>query len=185
MKGLLDRISACTACSLEHGCRPVVQADPEARVVIVGQAPGSKVHASGVPWQDESGKRLRGWLGLDAATFYGPRVALIPMGFCYPGKGEGGDLPPRRECAPLWHAALLAAMPRLSLRVLAGQYAQAAYLPGRERTLTARVRRWRDHGEHLPIPHPSWRAQLFMRREPWFEAELLPDLRTRVSEAMA
>lgn len=186
---LIGEVRACRHCSaaLPHGPRPVVQASPAARILIVGQAPGSKVHASGVPWDDDSGERLRDWTGLAPETFYDPgKVALVPMAFCYPGKASGGDLPPRPECAPLWHARLLAAMPEVRLTLLVGQYAHKAYLPRALRgSLTEAVRR---HAEApagvIPLPHPAWRSRLWMQRHPWFEAEVLPVLRARVREAL-
>jgi uracil-DNA glycosylase len=189
LAALLERVRACRVCEAALGFppRPVVQAGAGARVLIVGQAPGSKVHASGVPWDDDSGDRLRGWLGLDRTTFYDPdKVALVPMGFCYPGKGVGGDLPPRRECAPLWHAPLLAAMPQIRLTLLVGQYAQAAYLPRALRpNLTEAVRRYAEMPEgRFPLPHPAWRSRLWMAKHPWFEAEVLPVLRRRVTQAL-
>lgn len=189
LSGLLDQVRACRLCAphLENGVRPIVQAGAGARVLIVGQAPGSRVHASGVPWDDDSGDRLRGWLALDRATFYDPdRVALVPMGLCYPGKGNGGDLPPRRECAPLWHPPLLAAMPDVRLTLLVGQYAQKAWLPASLRpSLTETVRSFRTQPDELfALPHPAWRSRLWMQRHPWFEAEVLPELRARVAAAL-
>lgn len=186
---LLAQVRDCRHCAaaLPHGPRPVVQASPDARVLIVGQAPGSKVHASGVPWDDDSGDRLRDWTGLSREAFYDPaRVALMPMGFCYPGKASGGDLPPRKECAPLWHERVLAGLPEVRLTLLVGQYAHKAYLPRELRgSLTEAVRR---HGEApegvIPLPHPAWRSRLWMKRHPWFEAEVLPMLRRRVAEAL-
>ena len=186
---LLAEIRACRVCapSLPHEPRPVVQASAAARILIVGQAPGSKVHASGVPWDDDSGERLRGWTGLSPAEFYDPAgVALMPMGFCYPGKGKSGDLPPRGECAPLWHARLMAAMPDVRLALLVGQYAHKAWLPRELRgSLTEAVRRHAEApGDLFPLPHPSWRSRIWMRRNPWFEAEVLPVLRERIREAL-
>jgi uracil-DNA glycosylase len=189
LAALLERVRACHVCEAALGFapRPVVQAGAGARLLVIGQAPGSRVHASGVPWDDDSGERLRGWLGLDRETFYDPdSVALMPMGFCYPGKGQGGDLPPRKECAPQWHAALLAEMPNLKLTLLIGQYAQAAYLPRRSRpNLTEAVRRHAEMPAGLfPLPHPAWRSRLWMAKHPWFEAEVLPMLRLRVRAAL-
>jgi uracil-DNA glycosylase len=186
---LLAEIAACRVCEAALGFtpRPVVPAGAGARLLIVGQAPGSKVHASGVPWDDDSGDRLRGWLGLDRATFYdAERVALMPMGFCYPGKAKGGDLPPRKECAPLWHAQLRAEMPNLKLTLAIGQYAQKALLPPALRpSLTEAVRR---HAAMPPgllaLPHPAWRSRLWIAKHPWFEAEVLPILRRRLAEAI-
>jgi uracil-DNA glycosylase len=187
---LLGKIRACTLCAaqLPHGCRPIVQASPEARLLIVGQAPGSRVHASGAPWDDDSGDRLRDWTGLSRAAFYDPdKVALVPMGLCYPGKGEGGDLPPRKECAPLWHPPLLAGMSRIRLTLLVGQYAQKAFLPpALRRSMTEAVR---GHAKmpdgYFPLPHPAWRSRLWMAKHPWFETDVLPRLRRRVAEALS
>lgn len=167
----------------------MLQAGARARIVLIGQAPGSKVHASGVPWADDSGQRLRSWLGVDDATFYdGDRFALLPMGFCYPGKGRSGDLPPRPECAPLWHPPLLAALPAERLVLLVGLHAQKHYL-GRRRasTLTQTVRAWRDYLDDgwFPLPHPAWRVVRWIRTNPWFEAEVLPALRARVAASIA
>jgi uracil-DNA glycosylase len=191
---LLAEIRVCRACAggLPHEPRPIVQAGKGARILIIGQAPGSKVHASGAPWDDDSGDRLREWTGLDRATFYDPeQVAQMPSGFCYPGKvpkekGGGGDLPPRRECAPLWHDRLLAELPDLRLTLLVGQYAHARYLPRALRpSMTEAVRRFAEAPRgFFPLPHPAWRSRIWMARNPWFEAEVLPVLRSRVAEAL-
>ena len=186
---LLAEIRACRvgAPSLPHDPRPVVQAGATARILIIGQAPGSKVHTSGVPWDDDSGERLRDWTGLSRTEFYDPaEVALMPMGFCYPGKGKSGDLPPRKECAPLWHPRLLAAMPDVRLTLLVGQYAHKAYLPRELRgSLTEAVRRHAEAPDGLfPLPHPSWRSRIWMRRNPWFETEVLPVLRMHIRQAL-
>ena len=186
---LLADIRACQACAafLPHGPRPIVQAAPASRILIIGQAPGSKVHASGVPWDDDSGDRLREWTGLTREAFYDPaQVALMPMGFCYPGKGEGGDLPPRPECAPLWHGPLLAALPQVRLTLLVGQYAQGAYLPKHLRpSMTEAVRRQSQAPTgQFPLPHPAWRSRLWMGKNAWFEAEVLPLLRSQVAAAL-
>jgi uracil-DNA glycosylase len=186
LTSLLREVRACTVCqsALPLGARPVVQAAPTAKLLIVGQAPGRKVHASGVPWNDASGDRLRGWLGIDRATFYdAARVAIVPMGFCYPGAADsGGDRPPRRECAPLWHARLLAPLRDLRCTLLVGQYAQQHYLrSARKRTLTENVRTFAEYAPRFfPLPHPSWRSVLWMRQNPWFEEQVLPDLRVAV-----
>ncbi len=167
---LLKEIGACTVCAkaLEAGPRPVVQFAPKSRIVIIGQAPGARVHESGVPWQDDSGKRLRDWTGLSDEDFYDPaKIALVPMGFCYPGKGASGDLPPRPECAPLWHDRVLGALKDVRLTLLVGSYAQAHYLRGKQ-SMTEVVKDFR-----------SW-----MKRNPWFEREILPALRTAVREAL-
>ena len=184
---VLEReISACTLCAehLPHGPRPVVQFSPTAQVLIVGQAPGTKVHQSGVPWDDASGRRLCEWTGLSFEQLHDPAlVAVVPMGFCYPGKGKSGDLPPRRECAPLWHAKVLARLPADRLTLLVGAHAQNYYLPGaRGWSMTERVRHFRKFGpEFFPLPHPSWRSTIFMLRNPWFEAEVVPALRRAVA----
>jgi len=182
---LLAEIRACRACAgvLGHEPRPFVAASPTARLLIIGQAPGSKVHASGIGWDDDSGDRLRGWLGLNRMAFYDTDVvAQMPSGFCYPGKGQGGDLPPRPECAPRWHDRLLSKLPHVSLTLLVGLHAQKRYLPrGFAPNMTEAVHRWQDAPSGLfPLPHPAWRSRLWMARNPWFEAEVLPDLRARI-----
>jgi len=186
---LQAEIAACTLCAahLPLGPRPVVQFSPASRVLIIGQAPGTKVHASGVPWDDDSGDRLRGWTGMEREKFYDPGcVALMPMGFCYPGKRKGGDAPPRPECAPRWHDRVLALLPEKRLTLLVGTYAQAAYLPQTRRlTMTERVRRASEFGSHFPLPHPAWRSRLWMAKHPWFEAETLPLLRAAIASALA
>ena len=188
LPSLLAEIRACRHCAahLSQGPRPVVQAGSRARILIIGQAPGTRVHESGVPWDDASGARLREWLGLDEATFYDPaQIALMPMGFCFPGTGSSGDLPPRPECAPLWHERLRATLPEVRLTLLVGQYAQGRYIPTRpRRSMTEAVRRFAEAPDGLfPLPHPSWRVTLWMRRNPWFESEVLPALRARMAEA--
>ncbi len=176
----------CRRCAgrLPHEPRPVLRARASATVLIVGQAPGTRVHASGIPWDDASGVRLRRWMNLDEATFYDDtRVAIIPAGLCYPGKGRSGDLPPVPECAPTWHPRLAPLLPRIGLTLLVGQYAQAHYLGARRKsTLTETVRAWRDYlPEFLPMPHPSPRNTLWLARNPWFEAEVVPMLRERIN----
>lgn len=179
----------CTICAghLPLGPRPVFRVSPTARLLIIGQAPGTKVHETGIPWNDRSGDRLREWLALDHEAFYDEtRIAIVPAGFCYPGRDpRGGDLPPRPECAPAWHARLFAHMPRIALTLLVGQYAQALYLgKTRKATLTETVAAWRAYPpDTVPLPHPSWRNTAWLKKHPWFEAELLPDLRARVSSA--
>lgn len=189
MKSLLQDVRGCTVCAkaLPHKPRPVVQAAPSAQLVIIGQAPGSKVHESGIPWQDDSGDRLRLWIGLDEKIFYDPkRVALMPMGFCYPGAGDGADLPPRPECAPLWHARILAALSKRRLTLLVGIHAQGYYLKNQpKRTMTETVRGFDDHlPEFFPLPHPSWRSTGWMRKNAWFESDVLPALRASVRRAL-
>lgn len=186
---LLQEVRNCQLCAayLPLGPRPVVQAAASSRLLIIGQAPGTKVHASGIPWDDASGKRLREWLQIDKEIFYDEgEVAIMPMGFCYPGRGPSGDLPPRPECAPQWHAALLAQLPQVSLTLLIGQYAQNYYLPEKPATLTATVRQWQRCGPRFfPLPHPSPRNQIWLRKNPWFAEEVLPALRERVAECLS
>jgi len=186
---LLAEIRSCTLCaaSLPAGPRPVLQASPQARLLIAGQAPGRKVHESGVPFDDASGDNLRAWLGIDRATFYDPmQVAILPMGFCYPGTGKSGDLPPRPECAPAWRARVLASMPEIALTLVVGQYAQAWHLGQTAgKNLTRTVRAWASYGARLmPLPHPSPRNNIWLARNKWFAAELLPVLRARVRAAL-
>lgn len=190
LQSLLAQIRACRACEahLPHGPRPVLQVGRSARVLVVGQAPGARVHASGVPWDDKSGERLRDWMGIDRETFYDSnRVALVPMGYCYPGRGPSGDLPPRPECAALWLERVLAEMPHIRLTLLVGAYAQRRFLAdARRASLTDTVAAWRDFGPaRLPLPHPSPRNQGWFKHHPWLERELLPVLKARVAAALA
>jgi uracil-DNA glycosylase len=186
LEKLLGEIRACRVCDavLPLGPRPTLRAQATARVVIVGQAPGTKVHETGIPWNDRSGDRLRDWLALDRERFYDEsRIAIVPMGFCYPGRDRnGGDSPPRPECAPLWHVRLRALLPQAALTLLVGSYAQAWYLGARRKaTMTETVAHWRDYlPDFFPTPHPSWRNTAWLRRNPWFEEEALPVLRERV-----
>ena len=186
---LVAEVRACTLCSsaLPLGPRPVLQVHQDARILIAGQAPGSKVHATGVPFDDASGARLRDWMGIDSETFYdATRVAILPMGFCYPGTGKSGDLPPLPQCAATWRAPLLARMPRIALTLVIGQYALAWHL--KERTgssLTDAVRNWRDYWpEIVPMPHPSPRNNIWLKRNPWFAEEVLPQLKERVTQLL-
>lgn len=186
LDALLVAVRRCRACEahLPLGPRPVLQAGERARILIVGQAPGIRVHESGVPWDDASGERLRAWMDVDKPTFYDPsRVAIIPMGYCYPGRGNGGDLPPRRECAELWLDKLLARLPAIELTLLIGQYAQRHFLARRrKKSLALTVDAWREYApDFIPLPHPSPRNQPWFKRHPWFEGELLPTLRERVA----
>lgn len=185
---LLADIRRCTRCAaqLPLGPRPVIQAAASARLLIVGQAPGRRVHETGIPFNDPSGDRLRDWLGIDRDTFYDDmRVALVPMGFCYPGTGRSGDLPPRPECAAAWRPQVLAALPAVALTLVIGQYAQAWHLPSAGGTLTDRVRDWRARWPAvMPLPHPSPRNNRWLVNNPWFAAELLPALRARVAEVL-
>jgi uracil-DNA glycosylase len=185
---LLGEVRACALCAkhLPLGPRPIVQLHPRARILIAGQAPGRKVHESGVPFADASGDRLRAWLGMSAETFYDPqRVAILPMGFCFPGSGKAGDLPPRPECAPAWRAKLLRQLKGLELTLVIGQYAQAYHLPDAGPSVTSAVQAWREHWPSVvPLPHPSPRNNLWLRKNPWFEKQLLPRLRVRVAEVL-
>jgi len=189
LPNLLADIRSCAHCAahLPLGPRPIVQAAASARLLIIGQAPGARVHETGVAWNDPSGQRLREWTGLASEVFYdAPQVALMPMGFCYPGKIAGaGDAPPRPECAPLWHGRLRAQLPDVRLTLLVGQYAHKAYLPKGAGSLIDAVRNFRAHAPALcPLPHPSWRVVGWMTRNPWFAAELLPELRQSVRAAL-
>lgn len=187
---LLADVRACRECAayLPHGPRPVLQAHPDAKLLIVSQAPGRRVHASGVPFDDKSGEKLRAWLGIDEPTFHDERkVAIVPMAFCYPGKGASGDLPPRRECAPRWHPLLLPRLRRIELTLAIGGYAIDALLGKRKRaTLTDTVRAWRDYLATgiLPLPHPSPRNTAWFIHNPWFEREAIQALRERVQQLL-
>ena len=186
LDALLAAVRACRVCEahLPLGPRPVISAGPTARILVVGQAPGLRVHRTGVPWDDASGERLRLWMGVDTDLFYDQtRIAIIPMGFCYPGRGNGGDRPPRRECATLWLKPLLARLPEIELTLLIGQYAQRHFLGARrKRSLAETVKSWEEYApEYLPLPHPSPRNQPWFRRNPWFERRLVPELRARIS----
>lgn len=190
LAALLREVRACTLCTqhLPLGPRPVLRGKSTARLLIIGQAPGTRVHESGIPWNDRSGDVLRSWLEMEPADFYDEsRIAIIPMSFCYPGRDpRGGDNPPRPECAPRWHDRLLALLPALRLTLLVGQYAQAHYLADRRRpTLTGTVRDYREYlPEYFPLPHPSWRNTAWRKRQPWFDADVVPELRRRVKAAL-
>jgi uracil-DNA glycosylase len=187
---LLGAVAACRVCApqLPLGPRPIVQVGAGARILIASQAPGRIAHRSGIPFADRSGDALRLWLGIDRATFYDPdRIAILPQGFCYPGRGPGGDLPPRAECAPLWHRRLLARMPDVRLILLLGRHAQRHHLGARcPATLTETVRSFRDYlPRYFPLPHPSPRNGPWLQRQPWFAQEVLPALREEVSRALS
>ncbi|MEO5694742.1 MAG: uracil-DNA glycosylase family protein [Usitatibacter sp.] len=187
---LLESVRACRQCEKELplGPHPVLQVGSAARILVVGQAPGARVHETGIPWDDASGERLRAWMGLESTAFYDEsQVAIIPMGYCYPGRGSGGDLPPRRECATLWLDHLLAKLPRIEITLLIGLHAQRHFLGNRRKSsLTETVRAWREFApQYLPLPHPSPRNTPWFKRNPWFEGELLPGLRERVASLQA
>jgi len=187
---VLKLVRACDLCAdhLPLAPRPVVRAATSARILIVGQAPGTRVHESGIPWDDPSGDRLRSWLDLDPDTFYDQSsIAIMPMGFCYPGRNKnGGDNPPRPECGPLWHPRLLPLLPNLKLTLLVGGYAQKYHLGGRaKKTVTETVGAWRDYSPQIiPTPHPSWRVNGWLKRNPWFEQDLVPRLRQVVHKLL-
>ncbi|MEC5217637.1 uracil-DNA glycosylase [Actimicrobium sp. GrIS 1.19] len=186
---LLEKVRACTLCAahLPHGVRPVLQVHPAARILMAGQAPGSKVHQSGIPFDDASGERLREWMGIDRETFYdATRIAILPMGFCYPGTGKSGDLAPRTECAPAWREQVLAQMPKIELILLIGQYAQVWHLGElNQTTLTANVQAWRTHWPAmLPLPHPSPRNNIWLKKNDWFADDVLPTLKERVQQIL-
>ncbi|MBV6645642.1 MAG: uracil-DNA glycosylase family protein [Cyclobacteriaceae bacterium] len=190
MSDLLRRILACDICKLHlpAGPRPIVQFSKLSRILIIGQAPGKRVHESGVPWDDPSGKRLRAWLQVNESLFYDKnQIALVPMGFCYPGKGKSGDLPPRTECYTTWHNELVSSLEHVQLTLLIGQYAQEAYLDNTDsNTLTETVRNFRNYlPAKIPLPHPSPRNNIWLKKNPWFEKELLPELRARVKSSLS
>ncbi len=186
---LLAEILMCQICAphLPLGPRPVLQVHPEATSLIVGQAPGRRVHASGIPFQDPSGVRLRKWMGISEEVFYDPRrVAILPMGFCFPGSGPSGDKPPRTECAPAWREAVLERLEGVRLTLVLGRYAQAYHLGQPSRSVTETVASWREYWpEKLPLPHPSPRNQGWFKKNGWFEEEVLPLLRKRVKQLIA
>ena len=185
---LVNEVSCCEICKpfLSLGPRPIIQVAESAKILIIGQAPGAKVHASGIPFDDASGDRLRSWMGVDTSTFYdASKIAIMPMGFCYPGKGKSGDLPPRSECAPQWHSKILAELPNIKITLLVGQYAQKYYLKNRHNSLTETVIHWHTLlPEFFPLPHPSPRNRIWMKKNPWFEKEAVPALRQLVSKAL-
>ena len=183
---LMDQVSKCVICEphLPLGARPVIQFSPSARILIAGQAPGIKVHETGVPFNDASGNRLREWLGLTRDEFYNANnIAILPMGFCYPGRGKSGDLPPRKECAPAWREQLLAALPNIELTIVLGKYAQAYHLPDTKKLpLTELVKSWREYWpNYLVLPHPSPRNNIWLKKNPWFEQDVLPELGKRIA----
>ncbi len=188
LEQLLTQVTNCRVCQpyLKLGCNPVIQANEAAKLLIIGQAPGLKVHHSSIPWNDPSGDRLRQWLALDKEQFYDPKqIAIMPMGLCYPGKGRSGDLPPRKECAPLWHTPILKQLPNIEMTLLIGQYAQNYYLQDKPKTLTETVKSWRRWAPHyLPLPHPSPRNTLWLRNNPWFEEDVVSYIRDHVHQQL-
>jgi uracil-DNA glycosylase family 4 len=186
---LLYDVRACSLCKadLVAGVRPVLQINPDAKILIAGQAPGSKVHATGVPFDDASGDRLRYWMGIDRDTFYNEsKIAILPMSFCYPGKGRSGDLPPMPICAKTWRKRLLLMMPNIRLTLVIGKYAQAWHLDHLQNNLTETVREWRSYGElMMPLPHPSPRNNIWLKKNAWFETEVLPCLKKRVGRILS
>ncbi|MCB0081585.1 MAG: uracil-DNA glycosylase family protein [Caldilineaceae bacterium] len=188
LAGLVDEIRGCNVCS-EHlplGARPVFQFGAESKILIAGQAPGRKVHDSGVPFNDASGSRLREWLGLSESQFYDANmVAILPMGFCFPGTGKSGDLPPRPECAEIWRSRVLSQLKHLRLTLLLGQFAVSYHLPEASGSLTTLVRNWGEYGgDVFPLPHPSPRNNIWLKRNPWFEQEVIPVIKKRVAEVV-
>lgn len=185
---LLNDIKRCTICAsqLAHGTRPVLQVHPKAKILIAGQAPGLKVHTSGIPFDDASGKRLREWLGVTREEFYDPeRVAILPMGFCYPGTGKTGDLAPRKECAPAWREKILAHLKQIEVTIVLGSYAQKYHMGVSNTSVTDLVKSWELYWPHIiPLPHPSPRNNIWLKKNPWFEIELLPRLQERVRESL-
>jgi len=186
LEQLLQQVRACKRCEpeLPLGANPVIQASPKAKLLIIGQAPGIRVHQSSIPWNDPSGDRLRKWLQLSPEQFYDPKqIAIMPMGLCYPGKGSSGDLPPRKECTPLWHEKILEQLPNIGMTLLIGQYAQNHYLQDKPKTLTETVREWQRWApNYLPLPHPSPRNTLWLKKNPWFEEEVIPYIRQYVHQ---
>ncbi len=188
LESLLHQIRSCSICTahLPLGPRPVLQISGSAQILIVGQAPGRKVHETGIPFNDASGDRLRSWLGMSREEFYDHhKVAILPMGFCFPGTGKSGDLPPRPECAATWRASLLSHLKNIKLTLVIGRYAMAYHLPDEQGTLTETVQAWQKHWpEIVPLPHPSPRNNLWLKRNPWFEQEILPVLQQRVANIL-
>ncbi|PCI38730.1 MAG: IclR family transcriptional regulator [Elusimicrobia bacterium] len=186
---LLDDVRACTLCKddLPLGPRPVIQLHPNARILIAGQAPGIRVHKSGKPFDDPSGNRLRDWMGITKETFYDPKqIAILPMGFCYPGTGKSGDLPPRPECAPEWRKQLLSKLKNLELTLILGTYAQTYHYGKTGKTLTELVKNWKHYWpKTLPLPHPSPRNNLWLKKNAWFEKQVLPALRKKISTILS
>lgn len=189
LDSLIEQVKACRHCEsqLPFGPRPVIHMAKSAKLMIIGQAPGRRVHETGIPWNDPSGDRLRDWMGLDRDQFYNTQnIAIMPMGFCYPGKGKSGDLPPRKECAGLWHQKIWHLLPNIELTLVIGQYAQHHYLGDRTLSLTSRVKQWRNYlPKFLPLPHPSPRNELWLKKNRWFTQEVLPELKLQIKSLHA
>lgn len=185
---LIEEVRSCAICAphLPHGVRPILQINPKAKILIAGQAPGRIVHETGIPFDDASGKRLREWMGVSKDTFYDEnKIAILPMGFCYPGSGKTGDLPPRSECAIEWREKLLKQFTQLQITLVIGQYAQSYHLPENKLSLTDTVKAWQDYWPNtLPLPHPSPRNNLWLKRNPWFDSEVIPILQKRIIELL-
>ena len=188
MDDLLLQIKHCQICAthLTLEPNPVVSASTKSSILIIGQAPGIRVHQTGIAWNDPSGERLRSWLQLSKEEFYSDKIAIVPMGFCYPGKGKSGDLAPRKECAPQWHQKILDKMPDLQLTLLIGSYAQAYYLPNKKKTLTETIRNYKEYlPNYLVLPHPSPRNNIWLKKNSWFEKDVLPLLQKKIAEILA
>ncbi len=188
LKQLIKEVSKCQLCAehLPHGINPVIQIDRKARILIAGQAPGRIVHETGIPFDDASGNRLREWMGVSREEFYDPKqIAILPMGFCYPGTGKSGDLAPRPECAPAWREKLLEQLPNLELTIVMGQYAQKYHFKEKHTSVTELVKSWRDYWpDKIPLPHPSPRNNIWLKKNPWFEDEVLPSLQTTIQKLL-
>ncbi|MEM8523258.1 MAG: uracil-DNA glycosylase family protein [Bacteroidota bacterium] len=182
---LQQQLRTCTHCEphLSLGANPIFSFSKNSKIALISQAPGILAHEKSVPYKDPSGRRLRDWLDVDEATFYDPdNFAILPMGFCYPGKGKSGDLPPRKECAPLWHHRIWDVLDNIQLKIVIGQYAQRAYLPNQKRNLTLSVQAYKEYlPQFFPLVHPSPRNRFWLAKNPWFEEEVIPDLREMVN----
>lgn len=188
LNGLVTEVRACTICEshLPNGVRPVLQVNSHAKILIAGQAPGRRVHATGIPFDDPSGDRLRDWMGVTREQFYNPQLfAIVPMGFCYPGTGNSGDLPPRPECAATWRARLLRQLPRIETTLVIGKYAHDYHFGKSNLTVTRLVENWQQHWpRRLPLPHPSPRNNIWLKKNPWFETKVVPVIRARITHLL-
>ena len=188
LNGLVTEVRACTICEphLPNGVRPVLQVNSDAKILIAGQAPGRRVHATGIPFDDPSGDRLRDWMGVTREQFYNPQLfAIVPMGFCYPGTGNSGDLPPRPECAATWRARLLRQLPRIETTLVIGKYAHDYHFGKSNLTVTRLVENWQQHWpRRIPLPHPSPRNNIWLKKNPWFETKVVPVIRARITHLL-